>query len=90
MGSLSRKMARNKAKKLKKHFKEKISLFSTLDNQCMMCERPFDKTSKEDVISWYVIVREDKKQVRLYCPGCWSEAAAAVGDILKKEEKNEA
>ena len=88
MGSFSRKVARNKAKNLKKHFKHKMSLFSSLGDECLMCEKPFDKTSKEQVFSWYVIVREDKEPVRLYCPECWEPAERAAAQVMGEGNEN--
>ena len=40
----------------------------------IVCHAPFDKTNKEMVKSWNVVVREKEKIVRIYCPSCWNKA----------------
>jgi DNA-directed RNA polymerase subunit RPC12/RpoP len=64
--------------------KELLTLFEKLGDECLTCEKPFDKTSKEHVQTWKVVVREDKNSVRLYCPECWNK----VTDIIKQVEEN--
>jgi hypothetical protein len=84
---IERKMSKAKKRLAEKDMKEKIGLFSRLEDCCLVCEKPFDKQNKEMVQSWYVVVREDKSQVRLYCPECWDRA----NDMVKKiqEEIND-
>jgi len=45
------------------------------------------------VMSWTVIVKEDKEQVRLYCPSCWEMAQDMVKNFAEhlkdKYEENE-
>tara|TARA_Y100001963_G_C6564416_1_gene345896 strand:- start:16 stop:294 length:279 start_codon:yes stop_codon:yes gene_type:complete len=89
VGSISRKIARNKAKSLKNHFKKKINMFSSLGDECISCQKPFDKTSKEQVFSWYVVVREDKNQVRLYCPTCWEMAEKATAQVMGGQNEDQ-
>ena len=36
----------------------------------MICSVPFDRSNKEQVMSWSVVVREKEKVVRVYCPTC--------------------
>jgi len=84
MGSLKRKMARNKAKKNKKIEKKiakKLGMFNIMGDECSACQKPFDKKSKEDVQTWKVIVREQEKIVRLYCPNCWGMANKLIKEI---------
>tara|TARA_R100000152_G_C6773625_1_gene201041 strand:- start:910 stop:1182 length:273 start_codon:yes stop_codon:yes gene_type:complete len=85
MGSLKRKMARKKKKRAEKELESKIGLFNKLGDECLVCQKAFDKTSKEQVQTWNVVVRRDKGQVRLYCPECWKKAQ----DFIKQMEKNE-
>ena len=66
---------------------EQIAQFSKLPESCDACNAEFDKQNKEMVQSWYVIVREEKGQVNLYCPECWSRATGIVKQL--KEEMNE-
>ena len=57
-------MNRAQKRKLKKQAKnneiltEQISLFEKLPNSCDACNKPFDKTDKEMVFSWKVVVKE--------------------------------
>jgi len=77
---IERKMRKAKKRQAEKDIKEKIGLFSKLEDFCLVCEKPFDKQNKEMVQSWCVIVRKDKSQVNLYCPECWDRA----NDMVKK------
>ena len=81
MGSLSRKLARNKAKKYKKDIKKQLMLFDKLGDECCACTKPFDKKSKEHVTTWNVVVREQEQVVRLYCPTCWDAAIKMIKDM---------
>ncbi len=56
----------------------KIALFSKLPDECLTCQKAFDKKDKEMVMSWTVIVREKEEKVRLYCPECWDMAQDMV------------
>jgi len=74
-------MARKKAKSAEKEMKQKITMFDKLGEQCAMCEKPFDKKSREQVTTWNVVVREKEKVVRLYCPQCWGDAIKIMEEI---------
>ena len=92
MGSMERKLKRkNKAKKdAEKEAAAKVALFGKLPDKCLTCELAFDKTNKEMVTKWSVVVREKEETVRLYCPSCWDSAIEIVEDFIKHvEEKNE-
>ena len=84
MGSLKRKMARNKAKQAKKDLKQKVGMFDKLEDECLVCEMPFDKKSKEDVTSWFVTVREEQGVVNLYCPECWGTAQKVIEEFSNR------
>tara|TARA_Y100001938_G_scaffold126911_1_gene179302 strand:+ start:186 stop:470 length:285 start_codon:yes stop_codon:yes gene_type:complete len=84
---IKRNMRKAKKRQAEKDLKEKVGMFSRLEDFCLVCEKPFDKQNKEMVQSWYVIVREEKGQVNLYCPECWSRATGIVKQL--KEEMNE-
>lgn len=60
-----------------KELSEKIAMFSNLPSECNACVKPFDKTDKQQVFSWNVVVR-DSDTVRLYCPDCWELAMNTV------------
>ena len=93
MGSIERKLKRkneNKAKKnAEKEMATKVALFGKISDKCLTCEAPFDKTNKEMVTTWSVVVREKEDVVRLYCPTCWEKALQIIEDFKKHvEEKN--
>jgi hypothetical protein len=81
MGSLKRKMSRQKAKRAKKEMKQQLAMFDKLGDKCNACEKPFDKKSKEQAMTWNVVVREEEKVVRLYCPECWDKAKKIIKEI---------
>jgi len=85
MASMERKLRRKKKKAAEKDMAEKIGLFDKIPQECNACETPFDKTSKEMVSTWRVVVREKEEIVRLYCPSCWDTATK----ILKDVEQND-
>lgn len=66
---------------------DKLMMFDKLPNECLACEKPYDKKDKNMAMTWSVVVRDDKT-VRLYCPECWSMATKAVKEF-KKEKENE-
>jgi hypothetical protein len=82
---LTRKMNRKGLTKVKrqveKEMAEKIGLFNQIQDQCLICHAPFDKKNKEQVQSWYVIVRKEENRVNLYCPPCWSSALNTVKEL---------
>ena len=79
MSSLSKKLRRNKEKAAKKELQKKVGLFNKLENNCLVCQKDFDKKNKDMVMSWSVVVKEDK--VRLYCPECWERAKKLIEEI---------
>ena len=90
---MNRKQRRAAAKEAKKDgqedLSEKIVLFGKLGDACLVCEKPFDKKNKEMVMSWSVVVHDDKEEVRLYCPECWGKAQEIIEDFRKRiENKN--
>ena len=94
MGSLKRKMARNKAKKAKKTMKNQLSMFDKLGDSCAACDKDFDKKSKQDVTTWSVVVREKEGIVRLYCTECWQGAKNFIKEVqddlgIQKERSSE-
>ena len=81
MGSLKRKMLRNKVKRAKKEIKQQLTMFDKLGDKCDACDKLFDKKSKEHAMTWNVVVREKEKIVRLYCPECWDKANKLIKEI---------
>ena len=84
MGSIKRKMRRNKEKKAQKEMKKKLNMFGVIGEQCLACSKKFDKRSKEHAKTWRVVVREDKSRVSLYCPECWAKAKELVEQLEEK------
>ena len=89
MGSLKRKMARKRAKRLKKDMKDQLLMFDKLPDNCSACDKEFDKKSKEDAMTWSVVVREQEGVVRLYCPDCWGMARDLVKQVQENEQSKE-
>ena len=81
MGSLKRKIARNKVKQSKKRMAQQLGMFDELGDECSACEKPYDKKSKEHVTTWNVVVKEKEKIVRLDCPECWEMAHNLIKEI---------
>ena len=79
--SLERKLRRGRKKSAEKEMADKLGLFEKLSEECLGCEKPFDKTNRDMVMEWTVVVRKKLKQVRLYCPECWDTATK----IMKEE-----
>ena len=84
---MNRKQRRAAKRELKKQHgvedevAEKMFLFSKMPDECSACTDPFDKTDREMVMSWNVVVRNDEELVRLYCPSCWDKAQKAVAQV---------
>lgn len=94
MGSFERKLKRQKAVKEKKGAQKevatKIALFGKLPDNCLTCNKDFDKMNKEQVMSWSVVVRQQEEKVNLYCPECWEKALTLVKDLKEHlENKND-
>jgi hypothetical protein len=79
--SIKRKLKREAEKEANKELEAKISLFGELEDNCLVCNKPFDKADKEMVASWYVTVRKEENIVNLYCPDCWERALSLVQNI---------
>lgn len=85
---VNRSQRRSAAKAAKKdgnkELSEKIFLFNQLPPECLTCRKPFDKQDKQMVMDWNVVVREEEKIVRLYCPECWDKAKKLVEELENK------
>ena len=90
--SVNRKQRRAAAQAERKHgnndLAEKMGIYAQLPDYCLMCEAPFDKTDREMLSSWNVVVREKEGVVRLYCPDCLA-AARQVVDQYEQEVRDE-
>ena len=94
--SFKRKLRRAQATKGKKNAEkalaEKVALFGHLGDKCLTCEKPFDRLNREQVMTWNVVVTQNKEAVRLYCPTCWNRAVKLIKEtkeelLNKKKEK---
>ena len=70
-----------KSKSKKTDLDKKLGLFNMLPDECMICHKGFDRTDKEMVKSWNVVVREKEKIVRVYCPSCWGKAQEILSEL---------
>jgi len=88
---MNREQRRAAAKQAKKNgndeLEQKIALFGELPDECLTCEKPFDKKNKEMVMSWNVIVHQKEEVVRLYCPDCWDKALKITEDFKRRLEE---
>ncbi len=57
--------------------KKQMNMFDRLPNNCSSCGKNFPKT-QEAHMTWQVVVREQKQQVRLFCPECQKQAKEIV------------
>tara|TARA_R110002124_G_scaffold111965_2_gene265932 strand:+ start:576 stop:863 length:288 start_codon:yes stop_codon:yes gene_type:complete len=84
---MNRTQRRAAAKKAKSEGNEelanKVALFDKLPDECLTCQKEFDKKDKEMVMSWTVIVKEEEGEVRLYCPDCWKMAQEMVKNFAE-------
>jgi len=54
----------------KQVMEDKLMMFGHLPESCSACTAPFDKTNRDMVFSWRVVVREQQESVTLFCPDC--------------------
>ena len=59
-----------------------IAQFGKMPELCQICQKEFDKKSREMVESWSVVVKQDV--VRLFCPDCMNTAK----EVLNGSETN--
>ena len=62
---------------------EKVAMFGKIGDNCLVCNKKFNKRDREMVASWNVVVREKEEIVNLYCPDCWSGAVELLNEIKK-------
>ena len=87
---MNREQRRAAAKQAKKggnlDLEEKVALIGKLPDECLTCEKPFDKKDKEMAMAWSVIVHKEEEVVRLYCPECWNKALEITEDFRRRLE----
>tara|TARA_R100000030_G_scaffold90456_2_gene75128 strand:+ start:869 stop:1141 length:273 start_codon:yes stop_codon:yes gene_type:complete len=86
---MNRKQRRALNKATKKNSGTEISRkmlqFDKLPEQCLTCEKSFDKKDKKMVKTWNVVIKGEDT-VRLYCPDCWAMANKIILDWRKEIE----
>ena len=78
--------AARKIKKQNQLIQEKVMLFDALPNKCNGCQEPYDKKNKEQATTWSVMVFNESKSVRLFCPTCYKNVQAWAEDLVKETE----
>ena len=84
---MNRKQRRARDRKIKKSkektsdMEQKLGLFDLMPDECLVCHDVFDKTNKEMVKTWNVVVREQEKSVKIYCPSCWNNTIKILKEI---------
>ena len=63
-------------------------MFDKLGDCCLTCKKPFDKKDKEQVKTWFVVVKNAENSVNTYCPDCWGKATALVQQIMNGENND--
>ena len=62
-------------------------MFDKLPDCCLVCKSPFDRKSKEQAQTWFVVVREKEQVIRLFCPTCYNKAKDTIEEFYKKKEE---
>jgi len=70
---MNRQQRRTLRKQMGKETTSTIDLMLSLPDKCLTCDKPYDKTNKEMVKSWFVEVFSKQKTVDLFCPECYKE-----------------
>ena len=85
-----KKIKRENQKRIKKNLegeiKQKLNMFDRLGEECLACKKEFDKTNRQMVETWNVVVRESESKVNLYCPKCWDFAQKIVKEVFSEQE----
>ena len=77
----AQKSNKKKDKKSNKEIDNVMGMFDLLPDQCSACLASYDKKDKQMVNTWNVVVKEEEKVVRLYCPDCWNTATQIIKDV---------
>lgn len=68
---MNRKQRRTLEKMAGKEATSSIDLMLGLDDKCFQCHKPYDKTSREMAMSWFIEVYSQLKKTILLCPECY-------------------
>ena len=58
--------------------KNNIALFQRRPDECSACNKKFPEKDREAHMTWQVVVRNEEKTVRLFCPDCLEKAKQVV------------
>jgi len=64
---------------------DKLVMFGHLPESCSACQKSFDKTNRDMVFSWKVVVREEKESVTLFCPNCIKKTQEVLDGTTKNQ-----
>tara|TARA_R110002110_G_scaffold42646_1_gene133746 strand:- start:515 stop:775 length:261 start_codon:yes stop_codon:yes gene_type:complete len=67
----------------KQAMEDKLMMFGNLPDSCSACEKSFDKTNRDMVFSWKVVVREQQESVTLFCPDCIKKTQEVLDGTTK-------
>ena len=68
-----------------KDLENKMNLLASMSESCDACDSIFNKQDDKMVNEWTVVVREDEKATRLYCPDCWSKAKKLIEKVKEED-----
>ena len=77
-------------KNTQKDLKQKLNMFDRIPDNCLTCNKVFDKKDKQQVQTWFVVVRNSEQSVKLYCPECWNKATQLVKEFYGEKDANSA
>ena len=69
----------------KQAMEDKLMMFGHLPDSCSACEKSFDKTNRDMVFSWKVVVREQQESVTLFCPNCIKKTQEVLDGTTKNQ-----
>lgn len=70
---MNRKQRRTLQKLAGKEATSSIDLMLDMGDKCFQCEKPYDKTSREMAMSWFIEVYKAAKKTILLCPECYKD-----------------
>jgi hypothetical protein len=76
MNRKQRRKLQRENKKTTQTVEGQMGLFGKIPDECLVCQKAYDKKSKQMAMTWSVVVKEGDKDnpVRLYCDICWDTA----------------
>lgn len=77
-------------KSTQKDLKQKLNMFDRIPDKCLTCNKDFDKKDKQQVQTWFVVVKNAEQTVNLYCPECWNKATQLVKEFYGEKDANSA